>query len=93
MWNLKKLQQSSKHKRNCLIDIENWGFPKRRRERVNIGAGKWGAQTSRHKIGSGMCCTTWGIQPIFCNNCKWKVTFKNCIKKRKNLLLSYTIHR
>ena len=20
-----------------------------------------------------------GIQPIFCNNCKWSLTFKNCI--------------
>ena len=29
------------------------------------------------KIGSRMYCTTWGIQPIFCNSCKWKVTFKN----------------
>ena len=34
--------------------------------------------------------TTRGIQPMFCNNCKWKVTFKNCIKiknfKNKNIL-------
>ena len=22
-----------------------------------------------------MCCTTRGIQPIFCSNCKWSVTF------------------
>ena len=25
-------------------------------------------------------CSTWGIKPIFCNNCKWKVTILNCIK-------------
>ena len=28
-----------------------------------------------------MYCATWGTQPIFCNNCKWKVTFKHCIKE------------
>ena len=31
------------------------------------------------KIDSGMHGTAWGIQPIFHNNCKWKVTFTNCI--------------
>ena len=33
-------------------------------------------QTIGCKIGSKMYCTTRRIQPIFCNNCKWKVTFK-----------------
>lgn len=27
-----------------------------------------------------MCCSTWGIKPMFCNNCKSKVTILNCIK-------------
>ena len=27
-------------------------------------------------------CPTQGIPPIFCNNCKWKVTFKHCILKK-----------
>ena len=27
-----------------------------------------------------MYCTTQGLQPTFCNNCKWSVTFKTCIK-------------
>lgn len=27
-----------------------------------------------------MYFTTWGMQPIFCHNCIWKATFKNCIK-------------
>ena len=25
-----------------------------------------------------MYCAMQGIEPIFCSNCKWKVTFKNC---------------
>ena len=27
-----------------------------------------------------MYCATQGLQPTFCNNCKWSVTFKTCIK-------------
>ena len=48
--------------------------------RDKIWVGEWEVQTMGCKIGSRMYCTTWGIQPIFCNNCKWKVTFKKCIK-------------
>ena len=36
-------------------------------------------------------CTTWGIQAIFCNNHKWKVTFKNYIyiyKKRTSCVVT-----
>ena len=39
--------------------------------------GEWEIQTTGYKIGLGMHCTTQEIQPIFCNNCKWKVTFKS----------------
>ena len=46
----------------------------------NIGVGEWEVQTIGCKIGSRMYCTTRGIQPTFYNNCKWNVTFKNCIK-------------
>lgn len=34
-----------------------------------------------------MQCTTWGIQLIFCSNCKWSITFKNCIKKQLTLIV------
>ena len=27
--------------------------------------------------------TTWGKQPVFCNNCKWSESFKNYIKMYK----------
>ena len=37
----------------------------------------------RGKTGSRMYCATQGIQPIFCNSCKWKATFENCIKNLK----------
>lgn len=30
------------------------------------------------KMSSRMCCTTQGIQLMFCGN--WKVTFKNCVQ-------------
>ena len=38
-----------------------------------------------------MCCRTWGTQPIYCNKCKWIITFKNCttnnfLKGKKNLI-------
>ena len=32
-----------------------------------------------------MYSTTLGIQPIFRDNCKWNITFNNCIKKLKYL--------
>lgn len=34
-------------------------------------------QTIGYKTGSRMYCSTWGAEPIFSNNCMWKVTFKN----------------
>ena len=51
-----------------------WG-----REEWQYGVGEWDVQIIGYKIGSRIYCTTRGIEPIFCNNCKWKVTFKNCI--------------
>ena len=49
----------------------------------NIGMGEQEAPAMGCKTGLRMYCPKWQIQPIFCNNCKWKVTFKNYIKKRK----------
>lgn len=42
--------------------------------------GRVGVQATGYKIGTRMCSTMWEIQPIFCHNYKWNVTFKNCIK-------------
>ena len=44
--------------------------------RGNTGVGSERDKTTRYKIGSGMHCTTQGMEPTFCSNCKWKVTFK-----------------
>ena len=44
--------------------------------RGNTGVGSERDKTTRCKIGSGMHCTTQGMEPTFCSNCKWKVTFK-----------------
>ena len=43
--------------------------------------GKCEAQTIGYKIVLRMYYTVQGMQPIFCSNCKWKVTFKNDILK------------
>ena len=45
--------------------------------------GVWEVQLTGCKTDSRMYCMTQGIYPIFCKNCKWKVTFKNCIKNLK----------
>ena len=52
------------------------GYQCREASGGNIGLGEWEVQIIGCKIGSRMYHTTQGIQPIFCNNCKWEVTFK-----------------
>ena len=42
----------------------------------STGVGEGEAQTIGCKTGSRMYCTTWVIQPAFCDHAKWKVTFK-----------------
>ena len=49
--------------------------------RAQHKGGEWEVQITEYKVGSVIYCTTWGIHPIFCKNCKWSETFKNCIKK------------
>ena len=48
------------------------------------GAGQWETQTTGYKMGSRMYHTIQGRQPIFCNNCKWKVTYNSYIKMFKS---------
>ena len=38
--------------------------------------GEWEVQTNGCKVGSRMYWTTQGIETIFCNSYKWKITFK-----------------
>ena len=47
--------------------------------------GEWEAHRVRCKMSSRMYCTTWRIEPVLCNNYKWKANVHNCIirKKRK----------
>ena len=37
-------------------------------------------EVTNHRVDFKECCTMRGLQLIFCNNCKWSVTFTNCIK-------------
>ena len=47
------------------------------------GVGEWGVQTGECKTGSRVHYTTWGIDSVYCNNCKWKITFKIALKIKK----------
>ena len=42
--------------------------------------GNMGWVEFEYKTGSRMYCTIQETQPMVCNNCKWKVAFKNFIK-------------
>ena len=50
------------------------------RGKGSLEVGEWQLQSIRCNKCSRVYCITWGIEPGFCNNCEWKVTFKNCIK-------------
>ena len=63
-----------------------WWFSEEGRVGGQYGTGEQEAPAVGCKTGLRMYCSKGQIQPIFCNNCKWKVTFKNCIKKRKKNL-------
>ena len=68
---IQNIQQTNEYdKKAADSDIENKLLV------TTVGVGQWGVQTSGCKIGSRVYYTTWGIQSIFCNNCKWKITFK-----------------
>ena len=54
-----------------------------RRGRGKIGVGDKEVQTTMYKINiTRIYYTTQGIQPIFDNNYKWSITFKNCESQR-----------
>ena len=78
MWNQTSKQISERNERSRLAaDLEN---------KLVFSSGGGGA---RWEWGGGMCKlvglrqATRGMQPIFCTNCKWKITFKHCIKRDK----------
>ena len=81
-------------KYNKLVNISEKKQAHRYREQTSgyqcgRGGAIWGegeVQAAGCKMGSGMYCTTWEIEPIFGNNCKWKVIFKHCIKKELGFL-------
>ena len=59
-----------------------------------LALAEWEAQTAGCKMGSRMYCTAWEIQPIFGNNCKWKVTFQHHVTeflKIRNDILIYKV--
>lgn len=51
------------------------GREEKRGGKTTIGGGKWEAQTMGYKTGLRMYCMTWGIEPIFCDTYKKKLTF------------------
>ena len=46
--------------------------------------GEWEAHPVRNKMSPRMYCTTWQIEPVLCNNYKWKANFHNCIIRKKS---------
>ena len=72
----------NKTKRSRLTVIENkpvvmhW-------EKGSTRTGEQEVEATGWKIVSRMHRTTWGIEPISCNNSNWKVTLKNHIKIKK----------
>ena len=51
--------------------------------RGNTEVGEREPHRVRWKMRSRMDCTTWGIEPVLCNNYKWKANFNNCIISKK----------
>ena len=74
---------------NQWLPVEVEGVMEERRIMV---VGEWEVQTIGSKKGSGMRHTTQlGLYPLFCNNCKHKLTFKNCIKMNFKMLKKHMI--
>lgn len=49
-------------------------------ERGNTGVQQCEIQTTGYKTGLQGCTVQHGIQSMFCNNCKWSITFTNYLK-------------
>ena len=74
------LYMESKKHRN-LVNITSWLTDTENKPTVtsggsNIRVKEWEVQTTGYKIGSRIYCKTQGTEPVFCNNCIWKVIFK-----------------
>ena len=66
---------------NKLVNITKKKQTHRYREQTS--GYQWGWGSGRYKLlgvslATRMYCTTWGIEPIFCNNYKWSIILKNC---------------
>ena len=79
MWNLKKydkLVNITKKKQTHRYRGQSSSYQCVCGGRTIQRLGGWEVQTIEYKIGSRMYCATWGIEPIFCNNCKWEKPLK-----------------
>ena len=70
----KKFKKLVNNRKETHSDIEN-------KLAVTSGREAGEVQTTRYEIGSRRYCTTWGTEPVFGSNCKWKVTFKTAFNK------------
>ena len=48
----------------------------------NISVGAWEVQTAgcKERLAIRMDCAMQRIEPIFCSNCKWSITFKTVLQ-------------
>jgi len=68
MWNLKTQQTSECNKKAA--------DPQRTNQWLPVGRAMQGWKSERHELLGVRWAQGWGIEPTFCNDCKWKVTFK-----------------
>ena len=84
MWNLKKTQQTSEHnERHRLTDTKNKpgsAVEGGAQRRGSTGLGGEGTKLLGKDGLQGMYCTTQGLQSVFYNNWKRKITFKHYIQ-------------
>ena len=74
-WGIKKIQQSTEHKKEADSDREKNLVVTRVEEEQHKGWGVKGTNDLVCKIGSRIYCIKQGIYPTFCDKYKWKVNF------------------
>lgn len=79
----KKVQQTTEYNKGDLqIQRPNQWLPLGS-SRGDTGMMKQVVQILRYKTGSKMYCMACRIKPVFCNNWKWNIAYKNALKIEK----------
>ena len=79
----KQIQQTSEYRKKAADSQIKLVVNNGEEGRGSTGMGGWKVHITGLRQATRMHCTMQGIQPVFCKNCKWNITFKNCFKKVK----------